>query len=147
MELLNPFVNMSAVRDTDKWMTPPEVYDPLNAEFQFNYDPCPIEWKQGDVDGLRSEWGTRCFVNPPYSCANKWIEKAAEESSKGKLVVMLINAITDTKAFHEHIYNKPNIEVRFVAGRISFTGLGNCNKLSQQYGNNCSPANKNLMRR
>ena len=102
----------------DKWMTPPEVYDPLNKEFGFNYDPCPIEWKEGDTDGLQSDWGTSTFCNPPYSATGKWIEKASLESAKGKVIVMLINAVTDTKAFHKYIYNKA--EIRFVAGRIKF---------------------------
>jgi hypothetical protein len=31
---------------------------------------------------------------------------------------MLINAVTDTKAFHKYIYNKT--EIRFIAGRIKF---------------------------
>ena len=31
---------------------------------------------------------------------------------------MLINAITDTKAFHKYIYNQA--EIRFLEGRISF---------------------------
>ena len=43
---------------SDKWQTPPEVYDPLHAEFRFNYDPCPITWKEGDPDGLITDWGT-----------------------------------------------------------------------------------------
>jgi len=102
----------------DKWMTPPEVYDPLNKEFKFNFDPCPIEWKEGDADGLTVDWGTSTFCNPPYSATAKWIEKASSESAKGKTVVMLINAVTDTKAFHKYIYGKA--EIRFVAGRIKF---------------------------
>lgn len=102
----------------DKWATPPEVYDPLNAEFKFNYDPCPIDWVEGGLDGLTADWGTSTFCNPPYSATAKWIEKASNESRKGKLVVMLINAVTDTKAFHKYIYNKA--EIRFVAGRIKF---------------------------
>jgi len=103
---------------SDKWTTPPEVYGPLNTEFKFNYDPCPITWKEGDADGLKAEWGTSTFCNPPYSSTAKWIEKAYNESQKGKLVVMLINAVTDTKAFHKYIYNK--VEVRFLPGRIKF---------------------------
>lgn len=31
---------------------------------------------------------------------------------------MLINAITDTKAFHEYIYNQA--EIRFIKGRVKF---------------------------
>jgi phage N-6-adenine-methyltransferase len=103
---------------SDKWMTPPEVYNALNDEFHFNYDPCPIAWKPGDADGLLTDWGDSTFCNPPYSKVAKWIEKAHTEWKKGKTVVMLINNITDTKAFHEYIYNQA--EIRFVKGRISF---------------------------
>jgi phage N-6-adenine-methyltransferase len=103
---------------SDKWATPPEIYDPLNAEFGFNYDPCPIDWKEGDADGLTADWGSVTFCNPPYSGTGKWIRKAHDEWKKGKTVVMLINAVTDTKAFHDYIYGKA--EVRFVRGRIKF---------------------------
>jgi hypothetical protein len=52
-------------------------------------------------------------------------EKASEEHKKSKLVVMLINAVTGTKAFHEFIYpefKKPDgkIELRFFKGRLRF---------------------------
>lgn len=110
----------------DKWMTPPEVYNPLNEEFKFNFDPCPINWKEGDADGLSIEWGTSTFCNPPYSATAKWIKKASEESKKGKKVVMLINAVTDTIAFHEYIYNKA--EIRFLKGRIKFINPANPEK-------------------
>lgn len=103
---------------SDKWQTPPYIYDPLNAEFQFNFDPCPIEWVPTDEDGLKTEWGTSTFVNPPYSKVALWIKKSYDEWKKGKTVVMLINAITDTKAFHDYILNQA--EIRFVKGRISF---------------------------
>lgn len=107
----------------DKWMTPPKLYKELDDEFDFNYDPCPIDWKEGDEDGLTTEWGTRTFCNPPYSKVAPWIKKASEESKKGKLVVMLINCITDTVAFHEYIYGKH--EVRFLKGRVSFVNPNN----------------------
>jgi site-specific DNA-methyltransferase (adenine-specific) len=103
---------------SDKWMTPPELYQKLNDEFHFNFDPCPIDWVEGGPDGLSIEWGTSTFCNPPYSNVAKWIKKASEEAAKGKRVVMLINAITDTKAFHDYIYNKA--EIRFIKGRVSF---------------------------
>lgn len=103
---------------SDKWMTPTEVYDPLHEEFKFDYDPCPIDWKPGDKDGLTTDWGACSFVNPPYSTVKLWIKKAHQEWKKGKTVVMLINAITDTIAFHEYIYGQA--ELRFVKGRIKF---------------------------
>lgn len=103
---------------SDKWQTPPEVYNPLHEEFKFNYDPCPITWKEGDPNGLLTEWGSSTFCNPPYSKTALWIEKAYKEWKKGKTVVMLINCITDTIAFHKYIYG--NAELRFVKGRIKF---------------------------
>jgi Ni,Fe-hydrogenase III small subunit len=47
-----------------------------------------------------------------------FVKKAYEEANKDKIVVMLINCATDTKWFHEYIYNQQ--EVRFVKGRITF---------------------------
>ena len=103
---------------SDMWMTPKALYDELHKEFDFNFDPCPINWKPGDPDGLAISWGTRTFCNPPYSQVAKWIEKAYNEAQQGKLVVLLINAITDSKAFHKYIYNQA--EIRFIKGRICF---------------------------
>ena len=103
---------------SDKWATPKHIYDPLNTEFKFNYDPCPITWKEGDPDALVADWGESTFCNPPYSRVSAFVKKAVEESKKGKTVVLLVNACTDTQWFHEYLYNKA--EIRFVKGRISF---------------------------
>lgn len=103
---------------SDKWATPNELYEQLNNEFNFNCDPCPISWEEGDPDGLQIEWGTSCFVNPPYSQVAQWIEKAHQEWKKGKLVVLLINAIVSSRSFHKYIYNQA--ELRFIKGRIKF---------------------------
>lgn len=101
----------------DNWSTPPKVYAELNKRFNFNYDPCPIGM-EGGVDGLKTEWGTRCFVNPPYSNLKAWCKKSYEESLKGKLVVMLIPSRTDTKAWHEYCMKAD--EIIFIKGRLKF---------------------------
>ena len=111
---------------SDKWATPIELYNKLNDEFHFTFDPCPITWKEGDPDGLDIEWGTCTFVNPPYSQVAKWIEKSYDEWKKGKKVVMLINSITDTKAFHKFIL--PYAEIRFIQGRVKFVNSNEPNK-------------------
>ena len=111
-------INPSKTGYSDKWAPPASVYDPLHKEFQFNYDPCPITWKEGDPDALVSDWGTSTFCNPPYSIVSKFVKKASDEAKKGKTIVLLINACTDTKWFHEYIWGKA--EVRFIKGRISF---------------------------
>lgn len=111
---------------SDKWATPSEILEPLNKEFHFNYDPCPITWKDGDPDALTLDWGTSTFCNPPYSRVAEFVKKASEESKKGKKVVMLINAAVDTQWFHTYIYNKA--EIRFVRGRIKFINPANPDK-------------------
>ena len=105
---------------SDKWATPKEVYEPLHQRFNFTFDPCPIDWKEGDADGLTIDWGERTFCNPPYSQVGAFVKKAAEEHAKGKLVVLLINAATDTRWFHEYIYKKPGVEIEFMKGRVKF---------------------------
>lgn len=105
---------------SDNWATPESVYTPLHQEFNFDFDPCPLESKN---DGLMLDWGLVNFVNPPYSRKLKeaFVLKAIEESKKGKICVCLLPVSTSTKLFHDHI--KPNAsEIRFVRGRIAFEG-------------------------
>jgi hypothetical protein len=47
------------------WLTPPELYAQLDAEFNFDFDPCPYP-KPDDFDGLTCEWGKSSYVNPPF---------------------------------------------------------------------------------
>jgi site-specific DNA-methyltransferase (adenine-specific) len=86
----------------DEWETPTEFYEKLNKEFDFNFDPCPIN---PTFDGLSISWKERNFINPPYSRKLKeaFIRKAYEESKQGKLCVMLLPVSTSTKIFHEVI--------------------------------------------
>jgi hypothetical protein len=72
------------------------------------------------MDGLEVTWASRTFVNPPSSKTGLWVEKAHKEWKKGKLVVMLINAVTDTEYFHKFIYQKDGVEIRFHKGRVRF---------------------------
>jgi len=109
---------------SDNWATPTYFYNQLNEEFNFNFDPCPYNTGELEFDGLQIEWKERNFINPPYSQKLKvaFIEKAVEESKKGKLCVCLIPVSTSTKLFHEVI--KPNAnEIRFIKGRIKFVGV------------------------
>ena len=108
------------------WKTPKEFYDILDKEFQFTFDPCPEDRVikvfgalQSKFDGLSMNWGERNFVNPPYNQVSKWIKKGFQESQKGKLVVFLIPARTDTKWFHELILPHAK-EIRFIKGRLQF---------------------------
>lgn len=107
---------------SDNWMTPPEIYEELNKEFNFDFDPCPYS-EIPLFDGLTVEWGRSNFINPPYSRKLKeaFITKAVEESKKGKTCVLLIPVSTSTKVFHEVILPNQK-EIRFLRGRIAFHG-------------------------
>ena len=112
------------LNNSDNWATPKEFYDKLNNEFNFDFDPCPINHDLSLWDGLEIEWGKSNFINPPYSRKLKeaFVLKAIEESKKGKICVMLLPVSTSTKLFHEHIF--PNHwEIRFIKGRIKFLGI------------------------
>ena len=97
------------------WQTPKAVYDALNKEFCFDFDPCP---HNPTFDGLNIEWGQSNFVNPPYGREiPKWIKKGYEESQKGKTVVLLIPSRTDTRWWHDYVMKG---EIRFIKGRLKF---------------------------
>jgi hypothetical protein len=108
----------------DDWGTPKEFYDKLDAEFNFDFDPCPLNHDITKWSGLEIEWKKVSYCNPPYSRYLKeaFVLKALLEVTKGKTVVMLLPVSTSTKLFHDYIL--PNAtEIRFVKGRLKFSTL------------------------
>lgn len=111
---------------SDMWETPQDFFDKLNEEFHFTVDVCAIpenakceKFFSPKNDGLKQEWEGVCWCNPPYGRKiGLWVEKAYVASTWGATVVMLLPARTDTKWFHEYIYNKA--EIRFIKGRLKF---------------------------
>lgn len=70
------------------WLTPKDVYDKLDLEFHFDFDPCPYPRPDG-FDGLKMPWGSSNYVNPPFKGPTAWVRKAIEEYKKGKKVVFV----------------------------------------------------------
>ena len=114
---------------TDEWSTPQDVFDKLNEEFSFTLDPCANDTNDKckkyftkTENGLLQNWDDEIvFCNPPYGREiGKWVKKAAESKAT---VVMLLPASTDTKWFHDYIYEKA--EIRFIKGRLKFGGAQN----------------------
>lgn len=122
---------------TDEWSTPQRLFDALDAEFDFDVDAaaslenhkCPV-WYGGAIDALALEhWSSvRCSVwlNPPYSRCAEFLAKAAEQARHGLTVVCLIPSRTDTRYWHEHVWDRerhqprPGVEIRFLKGRLKF---------------------------
>jgi len=108
----------------DDWKTPIDLYNKLDKEFSFDFDPCPYQHDISKWNGLQIEWGNVNFCNPPYSSKLKqlFVRKAVEESIKGKICVLLIPVSTSTALFHDYIL--PNAkEIRFIKGRVKFAGV------------------------
>lgn len=79
------------------WLTPPDLMQSLQMEFQFDFDPCPHPIPEG-FDGLTCEWGELNYVNPPFGSImhegrkkgpTAWVRKAIAEHMKGKRVVLV----------------------------------------------------------
>jgi hypothetical protein len=75
--------------------TPPETYDPLNMEFQFDCDPCPHPRPAG-YDALTVDWpGKVIYLNGPFRDTEgdggptAFARKAIDEHHKGKTIVGL----------------------------------------------------------
>ena len=108
---------------TDLWETPQDFFNKLNEEFCFETDVCALpenakckKFYSPDENGLSKKWGGICWCNPPYGRKiGEWVKKASESKAT---VVMLLPARTDTKWFHDYIYNKA--EIRFIKGRLKF---------------------------
>jgi hypothetical protein len=86
-------------RDDGKhyWLTPPDLYAALDAEFHFDFDPCPYPRPDG-FDGLTCEWGRSNYANIPFGSTihqgkkkgpTAWVRKAIMEWQKGKRVVLV----------------------------------------------------------
>lgn len=110
-------IKLFGSKKTDNWRTPRDLYSDLADEFNFTFDPCPFK---ANFDGLKCDWGKRCFVNPPYSKVKEFLIKAWEEIHNGNtdIAIFLTFANTDTAWFHDFIYGKA--EIRFIRGRLKF---------------------------
>lgn len=117
--------------------TPKKFFELLDEEFHFDLDAaadehnhkCDLYYGKGGIeyDALEADWGgLTVFLNPPYSVAGGFVQKAREEADKGATVVLLLPVRSDTKYWHRYIWDKtthnwrPGVEGRFLEGRLTF---------------------------
>lgn len=114
-----------------EWETPQDLFDKLNEEFHFTLDVCATpentkceHYYTSEQDGLSQPWKGVIWCNPPYGKSiGSWVRRGLLAAADGNVVVMLLPARTDTRWFHEYIYNKA--ETRFIKGRLKFGGNKN----------------------
>ena len=85
------------------WLTPPDLMQEMQEEFDFDFDACPFP-RPEEFDGLTNEWGSKTYCNPPFGSIihqgptdkkpkkkgpTAWARKAILENSKGKDVVLV----------------------------------------------------------
>ena len=119
---------------TDEWSTPQDLFDRINNIYQFDVDvcatpgnaKCPVFYTK-ETDGLSQVWKGTCWMNPPYGRKiGDWVSKAYRSGCNGTTVVALLPSRTDTKWFHEFIYNRPGVTITFLKGRLKFGGGKYC---------------------
>lgn len=116
---------------TEEWATPQELFDRLNAKYQFTIDVCATpenakcqRFYTKEDDGLSKDWsGERVWCNPPYGrVISEWVAKAYSVRDRA-LIVMLLPARTDTKWFHDYVTQIARVEL--IKGRLKFGGAKN----------------------
>jgi phage N-6-adenine-methyltransferase len=115
-------------KGSDEWETPDYLFNALNEFYEFDCDVAASDTNKKckkyfskEEDGLVQNWqGKTCWMNPPYSKVNFWVKKAHEEALNNATTVALLAARTDTRWFHDFVYNKH--EIFFIKGRIKFKG-------------------------
>ena len=128
-------LSYKAIMTSDKqdWETPQELFDNLNNEFDFELDAfatdknakCKHFFTKRD-DSFQQDWTKykSIFINPPYTSkvqdeVLKKINDTISHSGWRGVIVLLIPARTDTKRWHDYIFNKAD-DIRFIKGRLRF---------------------------
>ena len=104
-----------------KWIrTPLEIWNNLSKEFKFTVDACssdknhllPKYWTKKD-DALKQNWDNEIvYCHPMYDInIPKFIKKAFKSKC---LSVFLLPASTNAIYFHDYLYKKQNVEIRFL---------------------------------
>lgn len=105
----------------DEWLTPPDIFKPLQP---FDLDvaqPISPPWKIADrgfnklQDGLSQTWEGFVWCNPPYGKeTDKWLAKMKQHNNG----IALVFARTDTKMFHKYVFSAD--AVLFINRRLLF---------------------------
>jgi site-specific DNA-methyltransferase (adenine-specific) len=111
--------------EQERWCTPPEIFDPLMAEFDFDLDAAADSKTTRCLrhlhDSLLIDWpGDRIWLNPPYGRKlEPFVRKAFEQAQQGKIIVALIPFRCRAAWWHECVIGKAP-EVRCFRKRIRF---------------------------
>ena len=120
---------------SDVHLTPKLVYQKIERIWKYKkdemFDPCPPDTPYKApcfFNGLYVDYHKVNYVNPPYgqgrikgektTLIGKFVDKAINESFKGKKTIMLLPSKTDQEWFHRIV--RMNYEIHWWYGRIHF---------------------------
>lgn len=114
----------------NNWTTPKELFNILDNQFHFTLDACADEYNhlcdkyytEQDSCLNHSFENEVVFMNPPYSRNMRvFIKKCYDEARiHNAKIVLLVPSRTDTQWFHNYIYNRFNVQIEFIKGRLHF---------------------------
>ena len=111
----------------DLWLTPPELFNTLNEEFQFDLDAAASSentfcenFISEAQNALTTPWeGRTVWCNPPYTLIGPFVKRAYEEHlTQQNTIVLLIPTYVDPKYWKDFVMGAH--EVRDLVGRIQF---------------------------
>lgn len=122
----------------DEWGTPPDLLEAIGLTDAF--DVCasadnhkfPEYWTKAD-NCLRRPWprkkdGKTCWMNPPFSSAYSFFQKAAKEAAEGSVIFAIYKASNlETKTWQEAIFPHASC-ILFLKGRTNYVMEGKGSK-------------------
>lgn len=123
--MLTPWLASQSRGEDQLAQTPDWLMERLHAEFAFDFDPCPSDWRPGcGWSGLEIDWGSSSYVNPPYDSCGDWLAKAVRErQTRGCGSVFLIPFRPWTVYWREWVWPHAS-EVRLLDHTVAFKGYG-----------------------
>lgn len=108
--------------------TPQELFSELDSEFHFDLDVCALPETAKcknyflEQESLFQPWIGVCWCDPPSGRSINDLVRMAMLSSDyyDTTIVMLLPAKTNAKWFYDYIYQKRNVEVRFLPMMVKF---------------------------
>jgi phage N-6-adenine-methyltransferase len=126
------YVDLAFRSELHNWRTPDWLFKSLDSFFSFDTDVCANDsnflcenYFTIERSCFDNPWGKMNYMNPPYGrqiglfCA----EAYKQWKDHQRMTVALLPSRTDTKWFHNSIYNKSHIY--FIRGRLKFNDQPN----------------------
>lgn len=130
-----------------EWFTPPEILEPVRGVLggSIPLDPCTAShnptqaeefyYRGGPMDGLKEDWFSPAFVNPPYGKElYDWISKTVAQAWYERPIVLLVSASSRwDQAKWQAIYSPELTTFVMPRGRVKFLDASGVQQKSPPY--------------